>query len=230
MWVSWRWHKHSRQIDQSPCLRCEVEVVKIIQLPSTIMTPKKVHSIVENSGRCSVPALRPNAISSDLWPSIRFEVKLVQIISIMTIVAPKHIHVIFKNHGWVWVSWAWTRLWILRLHQTPTVVLDAIAVEVVNSVIAIVPSKDIYWPVMDNCSVSIAGWWGLRASIGINLLPLIGRKVKAIEVVAAIGPVITTKDVEVVVNRDWGMERSWTRWMNFVWAWLFNHVPGVGLL
>ena len=44
--VSWRRHQHSREVNQRPGLRLEVEEVKIVQLSCSIMPAKKIHLVV----------------------------------------------------------------------------------------------------------------------------------------------------------------------------------------
>ena len=77
MWISGWWNEHTWQVNQGPCLRRKVKVVKVIELACSIMTPKQVHTILQNRGRSSIPALRPDAITPDLRPCARLKVKLV---------------------------------------------------------------------------------------------------------------------------------------------------------
>ena len=65
------------------------------------MSSKKIHLVVKDSGRGSISALGPHAVPSDLLPHICFKVVLVEVVSVVTIVSAKHVHMIFIDDGGV---------------------------------------------------------------------------------------------------------------------------------
>ena len=71
--------------------------------------------------------------------------------------------------------------------------------EVINSVVAVVATKDIDAASVDHGCVTIPRTRWLGTTIFIQLTPGIGRKVEAEEVVAAIGAIVAAEDIEVVV-------------------------------
>ena len=83
----------------------------------------------------------------------------------MAIISAKHVHVIFIDDTRVRVARAGSLLRIQWLELLPSTRLDAISVEVINSVVAIVATEDVDLAAMDNGRVPVtrAGW--LRASV-----------------------------------------------------------------
>ena len=71
--------------------------------------------------------------------------------------------------------------------------------EVINTIIAVVATKDINASAMDHSCVTISWTWWLGTAVCIQLTPGIGRKVEAEEVIATIGSIVAAKDIEVVV-------------------------------
>ena len=100
------------------------------------------------------------------------------------------------------VSRAGALLGIQWLKLLPGVRLDAISVEVINTVVAVVATKDIDAASVDHSGVSISRTRWLGTAICIQLTPGIGRKVEAEEVISAIRTIIAAKDVEVVIQSD----------------------------
>ena len=117
----------------------------------------------------------------------------------MAIIAPEDIHVILVDHGGVGVAGTGPCLWIQRLHQVPRSALNAVAMEVVNPVVPIVPPKDVYAPVMHDRGVPISrrGW--LRVAVGGELAPRVSLEVEAVEVVTPVRSIVASKNVEVVL-------------------------------
>ena len=75
----------------------------------------------------------------------------------MTIVAPKHVHVILVDDAGVRMPRAGTTLRIHGIQLLPRSRLNTVLVEVVNSIVAIVSPKDVDAPTVHNCSVSVTG-------------------------------------------------------------------------
>ena len=102
--------------------------------------------------------------------------------------------------------------------------------EVIDSVVAVVATKDIDAASVDHSGVSISWTWWLGTAICIQLTPSIGRKVEAEEVIATIGSIVAAKDIEVVVKGDWGVEGAWARRVYLISLRRLNLVPCIGLL
>ena len=71
--------------------------------------------------------------------------------------------------------------------------------EVINTIIAVVATKDINASAVDHSCVTISRTWWLGTAVCIQLTPGIGRKVEAEEVITAVSTIVSTKDIEVVV-------------------------------
>lgn len=92
----------------------------------------------------------------------------------MTIVATKDIHVIFVDDGGVRVTRAWTLLGVDGFELLPGAKIDVVAVEIVDSVVAVISSEDVNAATVYDRRVSIPRTRWLRASISIELAPRIG--------------------------------------------------------
>ena len=128
------------------------------------------------------------------------------------------------------MSWARPLLRIQRFQLLPGARLDTISMEIVNSIVPIVPTEDVNASAVDHSSVSISGTGWLRAAVRIQLTPVIGRKIEAKEVITAISSIIATKNVKVVVESDGSMKTSRAWWVHLILLRLLYLVPGVGLL
>ena len=73
--------------------------------------------------------------------------------------------------------------------------------------------------------------WGrwLSVIVGSQFTPRIGLEIKAVEIIAPVRTVVPTKNVEVILESDRRMERSWTGWVHLIARGRFNLVPGVSL-
>ena len=163
------------------------------------MSTEKIHLVFQDCGRSSVSAFGPHAVATDLLPHVCLEVVFVKIVAVVSVISAKDVHAVLKNDAGMGVSWAGTLLWIQRLELLPGVRLDAVSMEVINSVVAVVATKDIDAASVDHSCVTIPRTRWLGTAICIQLTPGIGRKVEAEEVVAAIGAIIAAEDIEVVV-------------------------------
>ena len=117
----------------------------------------------------------------------------------MSVISAKDVHAVLENDTGMGVSWAGALLWIQWLKLLPGIRLDAVSMEVINSVVAVVATKDIDAASVDHGCVTISRTRRLGTAIFIQLTPGIGRKVEAEEVVAAIGAIVAAEDIEVVV-------------------------------
>ena len=117
----------------------------------------------------------------------------------MSVISTKYVHTVLENDAGMGVSWAGALLGIQWLKLLPGVRLNAISMEVINTVIAVVATKDIDAASVNHGCVTIPRTRWLGTAVCIQLTPSIGRKVEAEEVVAAIGAIIAAEDIEVVV-------------------------------
>ena len=175
------------------------------------MTPKKVHPIFKHGCRSSISWFWPDSISPDLLPVLIFEIILVQVVAIVTVIPSKDVHMVFVNYRWMWVSRWWSRLCIGRFHQFPGVALNVKFVEIVHAVKTIVPAKNVDTLGVNNCGVSISCTWRIRRPIWRKFFPLVCLKVEAVEVIATIGTIVATKNVEMIVKGDTCVQRARTR-------------------
>lgn len=100
------------------------------------------------------------------------------------------------------MTWARALLWIIRIELLPGCSLDIIPVEIINAIITIITSEDKDSTTVNDCSMAISrtGWLG--AAISVKLRPGVCRETELVEVVATICAIVTTEDVEVVVDGD----------------------------
>ena len=71
--------------------------------------------------------------------------------------------------------------------------------EVINSIVAVIATKDIDAAAVDHGSMAIPRTRWLGTAVCIQLTPGVGRKVEAEEVIAAISAIVATEYIEVVV-------------------------------
>jgi len=95
-----------RRTNHTPLLGREWEHIEVVELSSAIMTTKHVHLVTEDCHWSSVATLWPDGFDFNRWPFVSMEVKLVQIIQIVSIIPAKYVHAVFVGHCWVAMSWA----------------------------------------------------------------------------------------------------------------------------
>lgn len=124
----------------------------------------------------------------------------------MSVIAAEDVHVVLVDHCGMRVTGARPSLGIQRLHQVPRTVLDAVPVEVVDSVVAIVSTEDVDAAIMDNCGVPVP--WRRRLGVAEwgELAPRIRLEIEAIEVITPVCTVVPTENVEVVLEGDGGVQ------------------------
>ena len=98
------------------------------------------------------------------------------------------------------VSWTGASLRVDGLHQTPLSSRNAVAMEVIDSVVAIIPAKNVDTPVVDNRCMAISRRWWLRAALGHDLDPVIRLEAELEEIIAPIRTVVASKDIKVVFH------------------------------
>ena len=136
---------------------------------------------------------------------------------------------VLVDYCWVWMSRTWTGLRVQRLHQIPSAILNAIPMEIVNSVVAIVSTKYVDASIMYDSSMTISRRWRLCIPIRWQLTPRVCLEIKAVKVITSVRTIVPTKNVEVVLKSDWCMKRSWTRWVYLVARRGFDLMPCIGL-
>lgn len=117
----------------------------------------------------------------------------------MPIVAAKDVHVVLVDDARVRVARAGPLLGIQWLQLLPSARLDAVLVEVINSVVAIVATEDVDAATVNHSCVAVSGARRLRAAVRIELTPVVRRKVEAEKVVPAVGAIVAAENVEIVV-------------------------------
>ena len=97
-------------------------------------------------------------------------------------------------------------LGIQRLHQVPRAILNAVAVKVIDSIVAVVPAKYVDAAIVDYGSVPVSGGWRLRVSERGKLTPRVSLEIEAVEVITPVCTVVPTENVEVILEGDGGVE------------------------
>ena len=134
----------------------------------------------------------------------------------MSIIATEDIHVVLVYDGRMRMPGTRSSFRVQRLHQVPSAILNAVPVEVINSVVPIITSKYVDAAIMHNCGVTISWRWWLCVPERRKLAPRIGLEIEAVEVITPVRSIVPTEDVEVVLEGDGGMQRTWAWWMHFV--------------
>ena len=76
------------------------------------MSAEKIHLVLKDGRRCSVSALRPHSITTNLLPHVCLEVVFVKIVAVVSVISAKHVHTVLKYDAGVRVTWAGALLWI----------------------------------------------------------------------------------------------------------------------
>ena len=83
----------------------------------------------------------------------------------MAVISAEHVHVVFIDDAGVGVARARSLLRIQRLKLLPGARLDAISVEVIDSVVAVVAAEDVDAASMDDGCVPVTRAGRLRAAV-----------------------------------------------------------------
>ena len=83
----------------------------------------------------------------------------------MAVISTEHVHVVLIDDTGVGVAWARSLLRVQRLKLLPGARLDAISVEVIDSVIAVVAAEDVDAASMDDGCVPVTRAGRLRAAV-----------------------------------------------------------------
>lgn len=163
-------------------------------------------------------------------PHIRFEVVFVEVVAIVAVIATKHVHVFFVHNARVRVARARSLLRIGWFELLPGSRRDVVPVEIIYTIIAIVAAEDKNASTVHNCGMSVTWTGRLWATVGVKLRPGVRGEVELIEVVAAIGAVVATKYVKVIIDGNRGVKGAWTRRVYLVRLRLLDLMPSVHLL
>ena len=83
----------------------------------------------------------------------------------MAVIPAEHVHVVFIDDTRVGVARAGSLLRIQRLKLLPGACLDAISMEVIDSVVAVVAAEDVDAAAVDDCCVPITRARRLRTAV-----------------------------------------------------------------
>lgn len=119
----------------------------------------------------------------------------------------------------------WTCFGVNWLHQRPQSVLQIVLVEVVHSVVAIVATKDVNAPPIHDSRVTISRRWGLRIGDWQNFCPQVVVEIKLKKVIAPVCAVISSENVEVILNAYRRVKRARTGRVSLVQLLTLNQVP-----
>lgn len=119
----------------------------------------------------------------------------------------------------------WACFGVYRLHQSPEAVLQAVPVEIIDSIVAVVASEDVDAVSINDSRVSVTWGGGLRVCDWKDFCPETVVEVELEKVVPSICSVVAAKDVEVIFNADRSMQRTRTGRVSFVNLMAFNHMP-----
>ena len=118
----------------------------------------------------------------------------------MAVIAAENIHVVIIDHTGMRVARTWALLLVKRVDLLPFSGLNAVFVEVINTIVSIVAAKNVDLASVDYCSMAVT-WTGRGCTaIRVELTPSVSREIEAIKVVAAVRTVVSSKDVKVVVQ------------------------------
>ena len=99
-----------------------------------------------------------------------------------------------------------TRFRIYHFLKLPLAAVDAETMEIVHTVKAVIPAKDVNLPVVYHGDVPVSGA-GRCIVQRQNFCPLVCLKVKLKEIISAISPIIASKNVEIIVKSHRSVQR-----------------------
>jgi hypothetical protein len=174
------------------------------------MAPKEVHPLPKHCSRRPVATFRPKEISSYFIPLTLLEIKFIEIVSVMAVVAPEDIQLVVVNDSAVRMSGRWTSLGVNDLLQGPATGIDIVFMKIIHSVEPIVAPKNIDGPLVDYCSVSVSRRWR-RVVYREDFGPLQSFKIEFEEIVSPVSSVVAPENVKVVVKGNGCVQGPRTR-------------------
>ena len=131
----------------------EVEAVEIVKLPRPVMPSEEEHHIFIHSGRGPIATLGPHTVPVGfqvyLRPGSCLKVEAIEVISIMPVISTEHVQAIFVDHSGVTVPRGRCRPHLAG-DLLPCSVIHTVFVEIIHPVEAIVPTENVYRPIMHN--------------------------------------------------------------------------------
>lgn len=125
------------------------------------------------------------------------------------------------------MAWARASLGIDGLHKTPLTSGDTIPMKIIDSIVAVIASKNVNTPVVDHCGVPIPWRRRLGAALWNDLYPVVGLETKLEKIVSSVGSIIASEDIKIVFHRNRCMKRSRARRMALIGLGRLNLMPGV---
>ena len=96
---------------------------------------------------------------------------------------------------------AWACLRVHRFHQTPFAGGDAVPVEIVNSVVAIISAKNVDAAVVDDRCMPVSWRRGLGSFLRDDFDPVVGLEAEFEKIIAPVGSVVPSENIKVVFER-----------------------------
>lgn len=125
------------------------------------MSTKQIHFLTQHSGAGSIPTLGPHAFPTDLAPLVSREAVFVQVVLVVAVVAAKNIHVRVEDYCGMRMPGARACFWVDRFHEAPFIGCYAKSVEIIYSVVAIIPAEDVDAAIVHDSGVAVSRRGGL---------------------------------------------------------------------
>ena len=117
-----------------------------------------------------------------------------------------------------------TRFRIDHFLKLPLAAVDAETMEVVHTVKAVIPAKDVNLPVVHHGDVPISGA-GRCIVQRQNFCPLVRLKVKLKEIISAVSTIVAAENVEIIVKGHRSVQRTRARGVVFVILLVVHFMP-----
>lgn len=121
------------------------------------MAAEQIHALSKHRRRGSVARLRPKTVSSNLEPFTVCKVEPIQIVAVMSVIAPKNVQLVVKNHCGMRMAGGRACFRIENFLNLPFILVNREFVKVVNTVETIIAAKDVYVVVVHDSCVSVSG-------------------------------------------------------------------------
>ena len=117
-----------------------------------------------------------------------------------------------------------TCLWIKHFLSWPSILVNRKFMKIINSVKAVITTKDVNMSNIHNSSMPVSRW-RRRIVDWKNFSPLLGVKVKFKKIITSVCSVISTKNIEIVIQSYWSIQTSRTWRVAFIILLVVNHMP-----
>lgn len=130
-----------------------------------------------------------------------------EIIFIVAIISTKDVYWVFVDYCRMRMPWCRRLLKLIATQNfLPRIVINIVFEEIVDSIKAIIPSKDINRPWMHYWNVSVSRW--RRHIICLDFFPSVVLDAVGIKVILSLHPIVATKDVDDIFKPYTRMKRS----------------------